>query len=258
MSETPAEDGRSGTREALLDAAELLFADGGIQGTSLRAVTSEAEANLAAVNYHFGNKEGLVRAVFERRIRPVNEERLRLLSRLEATASDGGPALEDLVRAFVEPVMRMGAQAGTAHFKRLLARIFTEPGDEMRRLLQTQFEEVATRFGTAFAGVLPELPRDVLFWRFHFMLGSMLQVAQNGSLILEHSGGHCDPSRTDEVTARLVEFVSAGFRAQVPAAARRHKRAAAEAAEPGIADAPLPEDEPPDGTEGIFAWEDGY
>ena len=48
------------TRARLLDAAETLFAENGFDGTSLRSITSAAGANLAAVNYHFQSKEGLI------------------------------------------------------------------------------------------------------------------------------------------------------------------------------------------------------
>ncbi|MCH6551326.1 MAG: helix-turn-helix transcriptional regulator [Planctomycetes bacterium] len=61
-----------GTRERLLDVAEELFAEKGIAGTSLRTLTKAAETNLAAVHYHFGSKEALLDAVFERRAGPMN------------------------------------------------------------------------------------------------------------------------------------------------------------------------------------------
>ena len=60
------------TRERLLDAAEVLFAENGFDATSVRAITTWADANLAAVNYHFQAKVVLITAVFERRIRPIN------------------------------------------------------------------------------------------------------------------------------------------------------------------------------------------
>ena len=56
------------TKERILDAAERLFADEGFAATSLRQITAEAGVNLAAVNYHFGSKESLLTAVFERRV----------------------------------------------------------------------------------------------------------------------------------------------------------------------------------------------
>ena len=65
------------TRDRLLDSAERLFAENGVDATSLRHITNDAEANLASVNYHFGSKEELFRQVFARRIGPINQERLR-------------------------------------------------------------------------------------------------------------------------------------------------------------------------------------
>ncbi|NUS83332.1 MAG: helix-turn-helix transcriptional regulator, partial [Streptomyces sp.] len=88
------------TRDRLLDAAERLFGEHGFAATSLRTVTVAAEANVAAVNYHFGSKEGLLRAVVERAMAAVNGERLRLLEELRA-AGDRQPTVEELVRAFV-------------------------------------------------------------------------------------------------------------------------------------------------------------
>ena len=77
------------TKNDLLEAAEKLFAEHGFARSSLRAITREAGANLASVNYHFGSKEGLVRAVFARRLEPLNQERLALLDRcLESAAGD--------------------------------------------------------------------------------------------------------------------------------------------------------------------------
>src|ERR1700754_704729 len=97
----------AGTRESLLDAAESLFSERGIQAASLRAITEQAGANLAAVHYHFGSKQGLVRAVFSRRLAPLNADRLRRLGRCEET----GGEIEDVLHAFLAPALDMARQA---------------------------------------------------------------------------------------------------------------------------------------------------
>src|SRR3954447_24782186 len=99
MTETEARE-HVDTRESLLDAAESLFAEHGIQAASLRAITQRAAANLAAVHYHFGSKEGLVRAVFSRRLKPLKGERLPLL---DAADLAGNPpdGVEQVLRAFM-------------------------------------------------------------------------------------------------------------------------------------------------------------
>ena len=78
------------TRERILDAAERLFMESGYEGTSMRMITGEAGVNLAAVNYHFGSKEALLREVFRRRLNWLNTERLRALDLLEQQAQ-GAP-----------------------------------------------------------------------------------------------------------------------------------------------------------------------
>src|SRR5690606_41988824 len=77
---------QAGTVERILDTAEVLFAQKGFAETSLRAITSKAGVNLAAVNYHFGSKEALIQAVFERFLRPFCTHLEGLLEELESVA----------------------------------------------------------------------------------------------------------------------------------------------------------------------------
>ena len=72
------------TRSRILDAAEKLLVQYGLDATTLRMITAEAQANLAAVNYHFGSKEALIEAVFRRRLTWLNEQRIAALDAFEA------------------------------------------------------------------------------------------------------------------------------------------------------------------------------
>jgi len=207
---------RPDTRDALLDAAERLFAERGLRSASLRAITGEAGANLAAVNYHFGSKQGLVQAVFARRLEPLNRERLDRLAACEA--APGGPTVDCVVRAFAAPVLHMlrDPRAGGAAFARLVARSFSEPSDETRRMLQTAFREVVDRFSAALAAALPDLPRETVFWRIHFMAGAMAHTAAFGRLALAMSNGLCDPEDTDRMIDELAAFLAGGLAAPAP------------------------------------------
>src|SRR5438445_6310229 len=77
----------SATKGKILDAAESLFMEHGFEATSLRQITAAASVNLAAVNYHFGGKEELFQAVLTRRLDPMNQERIALLTRFEHEAA---------------------------------------------------------------------------------------------------------------------------------------------------------------------------
>src|SRR5882724_9640976 len=80
--------GAAATKARILDAAEALFMEHGFEATSLRSITAAAAVNLAAVNYHFGSKEELFRAVLTRRLDPMNQARVALLDRFEAEAGE--------------------------------------------------------------------------------------------------------------------------------------------------------------------------
>jgi len=68
----------------LILAGERLFAKGGINGASMREIASSAgQGNHAAVQYHFGSREGLVRAIFDFRMEQMEEARGEMLARAE-------------------------------------------------------------------------------------------------------------------------------------------------------------------------------
>ena len=95
------------TKDRILDAAERLLAKKGFKATSLRAITAEAEVNLAAVNYHFQSKEALIRAVIARRIGSVNERRISMLDAIYAAAGDEPLPITAVIDAFIRPVIEV-------------------------------------------------------------------------------------------------------------------------------------------------------
>lgn len=193
----------------LLDVAERLFAREGIGETSLRALTSEAGVNLAAVNYHFGSKAGLVSAVLGRRIGPMNQERMRRLGELQAAAGAAGPRLHDVVEAFLAPALDLGRGDGLPFFH-IVARAHTSPDAELRQLFVAQFDDVAAAFGPAFAGCLAGVPMPEIFWCLHFAIGSMCHSVLNGEMLQEFSKGACRADDPQQVQ-RLVDFVTGGL-----------------------------------------------
>ena len=198
------------TKTRILDAAEQLFADRGFEATSLRLITETADVNLAAVNYHFHSKDALIEAVLNRRILPLNRERLRLLA-------EAGSTLEDVIRAFMVPAVR--ARQEGAPVARLIGRAYTDPCDSVRRGFFAQMREVLAPFTEAFQRVLPDLPQDELMWRIHFGVGVMAHTLAGSSHLSLMSQGKCDPSDTKGLLDRMVAFVAAGMRAPVPAVA---------------------------------------
>jgi len=208
------QDFTTDTKTALLDAAERLFANEGIAESSVRAITAQAGTNLASVNYHFGSKEGLVRAVFARRIGPLNRQRLDSLESCFSD-SDGAIDLRCLLLAFVEPAvtMMMSQDAGVREFVKLLGRVLSEPSGELRSTVFEEFREVGERFTREIARLLPGTPQEEIVWRFHFMIGSMAHtVAAQQSLSHQLECLHLqDEADARTITDRLVSFFLSGW-----------------------------------------------
>ena len=198
------------TRDRLLDVAERLFAKHGIDATSLRHITNDAEANLASVNYHFGSKEELFRQVFTRRVGPINDERLRLLDICEA---GGNPSLECVLEAFIAPPMRLRSdpEQGGEHFMCLMGRLFSEP-NEWKMLIIDEFGEIFQRFGAALQQAMPEQSPEGLAWNLFFTIGSMSHLMTAGDLLRTVTENRCDPADVESTLRRLVNFSAAGFR----------------------------------------------
>src|SRR6266536_3801510 len=160
-------NGGKDTKSRILDVAEELFGEQGLDRVSIRDITRNAKVNLAAINYHFGSKEDLIAAVFERRVVPVNEARLAALDAVEKSAGKKIPKLEAILEAFIRPAVQSSLKAskgGTA-FSKLFGRCLSEPSPEVEELLKKQFEPLAQRMHAALKGALPHLSRSDIFWR---------------------------------------------------------------------------------------------
>ena len=204
----------SDTKSRLLAVAERLFADHGFDGVSVRQLTTAAGVNLAAVNYHFGSKEGLLAAIFEQRCRPMNEERLRRLADC-ADRANRPPMLEQIIAAFIAPALASGGDrdGGRAAFTRLRATLSVEHNELARALIARYFDATSQRFVAALGRLVPHLSRAELYWRFHFLLGALYYSMINPGRIAHLSDGICDSGDVEAVLTQMVPFIAAGFRA---------------------------------------------
>ena len=195
------------TRERILDVAEKLFSDNGFESTSLRMITAAADVNLAAVHYHFGSKAGLLHATARRRIDPVNAERIRRLEAAVDAAGGGTPPVEAIVDAFVRPAIEAFSEVDRTCLLGMLRLVHGRDVDEA--FFEDTFGEVVQRF-SIMQDAAPHLGPDELQWRFHFMVGAVLQAFHHRVLEVHPEIADWDPS---SVADAIVAFVAAGFRA---------------------------------------------
>jgi len=219
------------TKTLILDAAESLFARRGYHATSMRNITSLAKVNLAAVNYHFGSKDALLDAVFERRLIPLNEIRLEALRKVSAEAEKKNrkPLVKDIFRAFIEPTFRFKESGkGAEDFISLVGQSLAGQDSTVRKAFLRLITPIFMTLRQLLKEALPEIPENIILWRLNFAMGALshtMHVCTETfrSELSSLAGAHmkksgnillCEGKETDLLIDRLTSFISAGMEAK--------------------------------------------
>jgi AcrR family transcriptional regulator len=157
------------TRERILRAAERIYAASGFHGMSLRDVTLLAGVNLAAVNYHFGSKDKLIHALADRRLTPINAERLDRLAKLRAHHGEEAIPLRDLVCALIDPMFKALRQGrnNRAIMVRLVAQMMIDDPERFSQLHRVFYQEVLDCYHQELRKTLPHLKAEQIHARFY-------------------------------------------------------------------------------------------
>lgn len=202
------------TKFRILDAAEQLFAERGFSDTSLRQITGRAEVNLASVNYHFGSKKELIRAVLSRYLEQFMPQLdLALVALLDDRRQ---PTMVEVFSAFVEPLLGLSRirRNGTTIFLQLLGRGYTDVQGHLRWFLTTRYGGVIDRITLAVRCAYPELPAAELFWRLHFTLGTaVFALASNRALREIAESEFHQQLDIEGVIRQVIPYIAAGVAA---------------------------------------------
>jgi len=175
-----------------------------------------AGVNLAAVNYHFGSKEALLEAVFERRLIPLNQIRSDKLEQIRDEAVEKGkrPSTKKVLQAFIEPTLRFKeSESGTEDFIALVGRSFTDPDDTVRRIFFRLIGPIFELLFETLRDALPELPENLLYWRLHFVLGSLAHTMHMSCCDKFLPAHFSDGCGNESLLSMLIPFVTAGMEA---------------------------------------------
>jgi AcrR family transcriptional regulator len=201
------------TPARIIAAAERLFTDGGEEATSLRAITRAAGVNVAAVHYHFGGRDELLRAVLDRKIAPLNAQRLRLLDQAETTHGARVP-VEVLLGAFLRPDLELIAalrDTGQVQFARFMGRAYTQPGGTVTRFMDQQFHAVGVRLFPMLESAVPEVDPAELQVRMRLVVAVVTVLFATAPD--PGQPGPLGSDSFDEQLARLVAFLAPGLSA---------------------------------------------
>lgn len=164
------------TRDRILQAAARHYAEFGYDGMSMRALTKDAEANLAAVNYHFGSKQELIFTLIRHHVEPMNTERIHLLDTAKASMGGAPLPLSTIVDALLTPMANRAKSfdGGMDAFLKAMGRFMGESDELSRKVFVEFFKDISMRFVDELQQTLPHLSAKELNWRFHFTVSCMI------------------------------------------------------------------------------------
>ena len=191
------------TAERLLEAAERLIAERGLDATSVRAICAQAGANVAAVHYHYGSKDALVDAVLERRMGDLTERRLAML---RPVAAEPRPSPRAVVDALVRPLADFARDPdgpGRGYVRCLAAVHATDERERIAVAFAPQYDELAP----VLARSLPDVAPALVAFRLDLMTTPLFDTLADPDRALRHWRGVGPPSY-DALVDALVDAVT--------------------------------------------------
>jgi AcrR family transcriptional regulator len=220
---TLAKGPKANSRDAILDAAERLFANSGFDGTSMRSIAEAAGVAQALLHYHFGTKERLFAEMFTRRSEAINAARIE---RLDSLFARGQPTLEEVLDTLLRPLIELGHDdsRGGSFFSRLVVSVASDRDQRSCELIADNYDPIARRFINALIRVLPGLKGTDAVRGYLFVIGVGMTIMAPTGRLNRLSGDRCDDANTDAMVDHAVPFAAAGLRSFVTCAAENGLR----------------------------------
>ncbi|TSH90596.1 TetR/AcrR family transcriptional regulator [Verticiella sediminum] len=206
---------RPDRKQAILLAAEKLFAQRGYHAVSIRQIAKEADVPLALVSYYFGQKHELFHAIFASWSGTI-AERLEALAEI-GRAPTGEPRLRRIVQAFVEPVLRLRASPEGEYYALLITQGLGTGQREADSVLRDFFDPMAMAFIDALHDALreqaPDVSRGTAAWCYQFALGALLHHISDTRVERLSQGANLpqDP----RAASLLIDFIVHGIHGAV-------------------------------------------
>ena len=166
------------TRTALIEAAESLFAESGVEAVSTRQIGAAiGSSNTNVVAYHFGSKHALILEVYRHRLPAIDRRRRELLDRADAEGT--GRDLVELSRVFWRPLFEQTDGVGRHSYARFLAGLERSGMIETRQQVNSEFPET-DRLSARIVEVLPAELRPLMRNRLRLatalVCGALVQI----------------------------------------------------------------------------------
>ena len=207
------------TRDRLLKAAAHLFGERGFRQVTVRDICLEARANVAAVNYHFGDKLGLYREVLQSAI-----DAMRATTEAARAAGDGQPPEEQL-RQFIRIFLQRVLTSGHDYVHQLIHREMHDPTPALDAIVDQAIRPRVEYLSGVVARMIGADPADDAVLRSVASIQSQ-SVSYMPNAIADRLGYTFPPTpaRVDEAAEHIARFSIAGVYAVGRAAAATRPR----------------------------------
>ena len=201
------------TKSAIMDSAEFLMAEHGINGVSLREILRDAKANPAALNYHFNSKDGLIQAILARRGHGIGVRRLEMLRALETTGAT--PTVTEFIDAVVDPLVEFLHEEGEPgrRFLRFVARLQSDRTGIIHRMEEEEYPEMLLGMRRVLATACSTLSKKERMLRMDMVEDTMYQSLANAEVMSQDWRGNGHAVALDEYVSTLKRFLRGGLSA---------------------------------------------
>jgi AcrR family transcriptional regulator len=205
-------------KRRLLEAAARLFAEHGFDRVSVRDITKACEANIAAVNYHFGSREGLLATVLIQHASPILEQHHLRFEILEKRAGGKSAVLEEVIEAFARPLLAHARKSELPEHlsAKLLGRIFSTEPELLPETLRDQIYDSIECFMRLLAKAQPSIQTDELAWRVHFVQGALIHALMLPEWLPRSVAAASGAGAGEQLLGRFIRYAAAGLRDGVP------------------------------------------
>jgi AcrR family transcriptional regulator len=200
------------TRERILGAAQKLFAEKGLDATSVRDITTEARCNVASVNYHFGGKDNLYLETFRSMVDLLRDQRLLVLDELMSRTPP--PTLEEFLESFAEGFINPLVDGSRGRqFMALVSREMFDPRLPHDVFVSEFIHPIMEKSLTALETFGPPLDQNDARLCIMSMVGQLLHALRAHKLFTRHDHSQMVPVSLADYVPHFVRFSVGGIRA---------------------------------------------
>lgn len=194
----------------ILDVAEKLGAERGLEAVSVRDVAKNAGISISVIYHHFGSKGGMLCCVLRRRLEELHALRRDLFGEFNP---DSPPSLEQLLKTIMAPAMLMRKRSSGGEMAvQFLAHALLSRLPEIQTEIERSVGDLRGLVNLMQEAV-PNLSREEICWRLHFTIGVSRMTQQDSQRLAIMSEGCCDAADVDKVIAKAVSYAKAAFMA---------------------------------------------